>query len=418
MAYRMEQIKSLYFSFQNAVSIGLILLIEGPRTEKAKLDVCDRKVIQSIEAYIRGVPSSKGISEDLEILSLIVKHIKTKESALDLTEEQAARALQFTQKLLDDDALWARFSRAKHLDTKRTRLCSLGLYLSRRCRDPPSSLFSVTTVRGHLPQRAGVGSDVFVGTIRGQKVAVKRLRYFLNLPDVRRPKAQRAFFREALVWTQLRHPNVLRLQSLDVTTYPNMPSMIFPWLEKGNIVETRNRMGSMPDTAQLDEWLLQVASGMSYLHDKKIVHGDLRGANILISDDMRAQVTDFGLITFARDHCRDFYSWSDAYERWNSPELIDPPSSSVSKTGRTVASDVFAFAFVCTEVYSGQQPFGECNLLQVHRKVLSGERPEMPTSPVMSSNLCSMVEMCWSQAAGDRPTMTDVVARMKKFAAA
>ncbi|CAL1693910.1 unnamed protein product [Somion occarium] len=394
-------------------------LIFRRKTQKRKLRKSDRKATKSIKAYIKRRPLLKDISSDGEILTLIERHIMDAESTgHEFTEEQAPRALQFTQKLLNDDLLLAGLTGAtEHLDIRRAKLCSLGLYLSRICLDPPSSLFSVTRVKQQIPQRAGKGSDVFISTTCRQKVAVKRLRYFLNLPESKRPEAQRDFLREALVWTQLRHPNILRLQSLDVTTYPNMPSMIFPWLENGNIVQARNRMGSTPDTAQLDKWLLQVASGMAYLHDKKIVHGDLRGANVLISDDMTAQVTDFGLITFARD-CRDFYPLSNAYQRWNSPELIDPPSSSASKTGRTPASDVFAFAFVCTEVYSGQQPFGECNLLQVHRKVLSGERPEMPTSPAMSSNLWSLVEMCWSQTAGDRPTMIDVVARMKKFAAA
>lgn len=38
-----------------------------------------------------------------------------------------------------------------------------------------------------------------------------------------------------------------------------------------------------------------VASGLEYLHARHIVHGDLRAANVLISDDGRACITDFGL---------------------------------------------------------------------------------------------------------------------------
>jgi serine/threonine protein kinase len=47
--------------------------------------------------------------------------------------------------------------------------------------------------------------------------------------------------------------------------------------------------------------LLQVAEGLGYLHSMKIVHGDLRGTNILVADDWNVCLADFGLTGVIED---------------------------------------------------------------------------------------------------------------------
>ena len=47
--------------------------------------------------------------------------------------------------------------------------------------------------------------------------------------------------------------------------------------------------------------LSEVAAGLAYLHDNQIVHGDLRGANVLIAEDGTAKLSDFGLSKFLAD---------------------------------------------------------------------------------------------------------------------
>jgi serine/threonine protein kinase len=47
-------------------------------------------------------------------------------------------------------------------------------------------------------------------------------------------------------------------------------------------------------------------AGLFYLHEQKIIHGDLRGTNILISDDRRAKIADFGLSKAWEEVCRNY----------------------------------------------------------------------------------------------------------------
>jgi serine/threonine protein kinase len=79
------------------------------------------------------------------------------------------------------------------------------------------------------------------------------------------------------------------------------------------------------------------------------VHGDLRGANILVSDAENACLTDFGL-TVLSDASTSESRPSAGCARWMAPELLNPLNWGVQNRPRTPASDIYAFACVCLEV--------------------------------------------------------------------
>ncbi|KAF8593678.1 hypothetical protein BDV93DRAFT_584277, partial [Ceratobasidium sp. AG-I] len=71
-----------------------------------------------------------------------------------------------------------------------------------------------------------------------------------------------------------------------------------------------------------------VAMGVEYLNRISMVHGDLKGANVLISELGQAKLTDFGSSTL-RNHTVDFSGashGSDFSTQWAAPELIVGPS--------------------------------------------------------------------------------------------
>jgi serine/threonine protein kinase len=100
--------------------------------------------------------------------------------------------------------------------------------------------------------------------------------------------------------------------------------------------------------------VLEIAQGLDYLHSMNIVHGDLRGANILISDTGNACLSDFGLATTISDADSTAAPTSSANHggslRWFAPELMDWSSFGCERFNRTPASDVYAYACVCLEV--------------------------------------------------------------------
>ena len=94
-----------------------------------------------------------------------------------------------------------------------------------------------------------------------------------------------------------------------------------------------------------------VAAGVSYLHQKAIVHGDLKGVNILVTGSGKACLADFGLSNHVDAEMLTWTSESSANTggtvRWQAPELFDPEKENSKPTKET---DVYAFSCVCYEV--------------------------------------------------------------------
>ena len=59
-----------------------------------------------------------------------------------------------------------------------------------------------------------------------------------------------------------------------------------------------------PQTPQLLRQMRQVATAMEHLHSKKILHRDLKSANVLVAEDGRLVVADFGLARYCRERWR------------------------------------------------------------------------------------------------------------------
>ncbi|KAJ6578291.1 kinase-like domain-containing protein [Mycena capillaripes] len=89
--------------------------------------------------------------------------------------------------------------------------------------------------------------------------------------------------------------------------------------------------------------IYDIIMGISYLHSVNIVHGDLCGRNILISEEDRACLTDFGLAAFVEVETSIKSSTRGGSTRWMAPELLLPD---VYHPGlpfrRTIVSDVWA----------------------------------------------------------------------------
>ena len=103
----------------------------------------------------------------------------------------------------------------------------------------------------------------------------------------------------------------------------------------------------VPNTHAVTPKIHDVASGLAYLHSKKIVHGDLKGVNILITASLRACIADFGLSRVADTQGLRMTTSNTrpvGTARWLAPELLIGGGRSSKE------SDVYSYACVCYEV--------------------------------------------------------------------
>ncbi|KAF7374886.1 LsmAD domain-containing protein [Mycena sanguinolenta] len=244
-------------------------------------------------------------------------------------------------------------------------------------------------------QVAGGGfGDIWKGSVGGQIVAVKSMRQFAD-DDVK--ASLKKLGREALIWRQLSHPNLLPFFGLYILEH--RLSLISPWMEKGDL---RLFLSTAPPDMDRVSLIADVAMGVEYLHNEHIVHGDLKSPNILVTPSGRACITDFGLSTIVDELSLKMTFSSRSGQagtvRYQAPELLKNESSN------HYGSDVYAFACVSYEISTGKVPFFELTKeVAIMFKVVEGARPTRLS--VISQDLWLLLEDCWHQQTDKRPAM-------------
>ncbi|KAJ6529772.1 kinase-like domain-containing protein [Mycena capillaripes] len=238
-------------------------------------------------------------------------------------------------------------------------------------------------------------------------VALKRIRTFTTESTLNSTRLK--FCREALVWQGLRHRFILPLLGIDRETFPSSFCMVSPWMKNGTALNYLKDHGR----GDVNRLLLETARGLAYLHTQNIVHGDLRGTNILISDDNSACLSDFGLASSVDDTDSTMLTSSSNHAgsvRWFAPELISPEAFGCARFIRTPASDVYAYGCVCLELYTGSPPFSDVQPeVAAMLRVIQGERPQRPAG--LSEDLWNLVSTAWAADRHTRPTIHDIRSR-------
>ncbi|KDQ14058.1 hypothetical protein BOTBODRAFT_55778 [Botryobasidium botryosum FD-172 SS1] len=269
------------------------------------------------------------------------------------------------------------------------------------CASRISSLDRRTTIVDIAPALAQIGrrvdgggfGEVYEGKMDRAdgrvKVALKKLRNERPLSDLRR-----RIQREGALWQQLEHAHILYLYGIcekGTDIY-----LVSPWMPNGNVMSYLRRH----PTSDRHELLTQTADALAYLHDKGIVHGGIKGKNILVSEDGEALLCDVGLSTIfnIEDPSSSSSAQSSGVVRWMAPELH-------TGSDQSKAVDVYAFGMLALEIYTGAIPFQDVSSDGlVIQQVTAGTRPSRPSGPRnLPDHLWELIEKCWHTDPETRP---------------
>ncbi|KAE8705402.1 putative receptor protein kinase TMK1 [Hibiscus syriacus] len=201
--------------------------------------------------------------------------------------------------------------------------------------------------------RGGFGT-VYKGKLHdGTKIAVKRME-----SGVVTEKGLAEFKSEIAVLTKVRHRNLAAL--LGYCLDGNERLLVYEYMPQGTL--SRHLFNWEDEGLQPLEWMrrltiaLDVARGVEYLHglaQQSFIHRDLKPSNILLGDDMRAKVADFGLVRLAPvDGKQSIETRLAGTFGYLAPEY--------AVTGRvTTKVDVFSFGVILMELISGRKALDE-----------------------------------------------------------
>ena len=145
---------------------------------------------------------------------------------------------------------------------------------------------------------------------------------------------------------------------------------------------------------EIGEMVRQLLDGLGYAHELGVVHRDIKPSNILINDDGRLKLTDFGIARL------DSSTLTQVGEIMGSPGYMSPEQ--FLGTDIDARSDIYSVGVIAYELLANRRPFTGNNA-EVMRRVL-GERPENPSeyNPLISVQLDWAVHKALAKKQQDR----------------
>ncbi|CAL5222116.1 g4432 [Coccomyxa viridis] len=307
---------------------------------------------------------------------------------------------------------------------------------------------------------SGGYGEVYLGKWHSSEVAIKCLNpsLFFSGSDGTASKAAMAdLLREADLLASLRHPNVVwvygvvlprmgpddrgnlmmeDVEPIPITSGANLgrtcsnlrpPAVVTEFMSQGSVKSALARksevvVGNMHRVVVA----MDAAKGMEYLHQKRIVHFDLKSANLLLGyRDRRAvcKVADFGLSKQKRDTYVSNVTSQRGTLPWIAPEIIKTPHAVTEKV------DVYSFGIVMWELWTGKEPYEGLNYHALLHQIMltnGGLRPPIPNGPKWEGDNCpepapgwaGLMERCWHELPEERPGFDEIVRELKMMAQA
>ncbi len=242
----------------------------------------------------------------------------------------------------------------------------------------------------------GISGTVYRGVYKYNPVAIKEL-HTQNLSKV----AQNELIQEAKIMAEMHSDYLVQLRGICMEA-PHF-CLVMELMPKGSLYDV---LRTNPDWSLSVKYriALDVVSGLAQLHEKNIIHRDLKSLNILLSDTFRAKISDFGLAKVKSEITSTSQSKGMVGTLgWAAPEVLD-------QKPHTKSTDIYAFTMVLWEMMVSPYriPFqGMTATPLIAAKINRGDRQEMipGTCPPELSNI---IRSGWKKS-NERPTAQALV---------
>ncbi|KZS88351.1 kinase-like protein [Sistotremastrum niveocremeum HHB9708] len=255
---------------------------------------------------------------------------------------------------------------------------------------------------------SGGFKDVFVGKLRGRKVAIAEFRDQLTAMDIK----------ELKLLGQFNHPNIVRFLGVSIPeNTKETPVMIISELCSNGDLFDYIRQTEPPPLHKVLNIMLDIARGLEYLHLCKpsVIHRDCKSSNILITSKGVAKIADFGLAK-VKQSTRSMVRSLVGTVNWQAPELWSPHPKYNHKV------DVFSCACVFWEMLQWHNPQKKFPWEGMNEHAIydivgaKKQRPPMNgLRKLWSPAIVDLIERMWAQDHQDRPTMTEVVKELEEI---
>lgn len=194
--------------------------------------------------------------------------------------------------------------------------------------------------------------------------------------DTRKKSMIEALKREISLLRDLRHANIV--QYLGCSSSAEHLNIFLEYVPGGSVQTMLNSYGALPEPL-VRSFVRQILNGLSYLHNRDIIHRDIKGANILVDNKGTIKISDFGIskkleatnILNGANNNKNRPSLQGSVF-WMAPEVV-------KQTSYTRKADIWSLGCLVVEMMTGTHPFPDCSQLQAIFKIGGGKAA--PTIP-------------------------------------
>ncbi len=223
-------------------------------------------------------------------------------------------------------------------------------------------------------------------TILDRNVAVKILRGDLADDE----KFVRRFQREAISASSLTHPNIVEMY--DVGEDDGKYFIVMEFVDGRtlkNLIKKRGAL-TLPEVVDI---MLQLTSAISCAHDSYIIHRDIKPQNVLILEDGRVKITDFGIAMALNSN-----ELTQTNSVMGSVHYLPPEQANGS--GSTIKSDIYSLGILMYELLIGKVPFKGDSAVEIAIKQM---RDPLPSVCSLNSNIPQSIENILLKACAKNP---------------
>uniref|UniRef100_A0A674DP10 Receptor protein-tyrosine kinase n=1 Tax=Salmo trutta TaxID=8032 RepID=A0A674DP10_SALTR len=220
------------------------------------------------------------------------------------------------------------------------------------------------------------------------------------------PKANKEILDEAYVMAGVASPYVCRLLGICLTSTVQLVTQLMPYgCLLDYVRENKDHIGSQ----YLLNWCVQIAKGMSYLEDVRLVHRDLAARNVLVKNPNHVKITDFGLARLLDIDETEYHADGGKVPiKWMALE-------SILHRKFTHQSDVWSYGVTVWELMTfGAKPYDLIPARDIPELLEGGER--LPQPLICTIDVYMIMVKCWMIEPDSRPKFKELVTEFSAMA--
>jgi len=224
-------------------------------------------------------------------------------------------------------------------------------------------------------------------------VAIKTIN-LQTLSKTERDEYAARFYQEAKAAGHLSHPNIVTIYDLGESG--DVAYIAMELMEGRELQEMIYGKGRLLVTDALNI-AIQVAAGLSYAHQRGVVHGDIKPSNIMVLGDNLVKIADFGIARLTSSHVNSSTESGQEEAVYGTPPFMSPEQ--IQGKSIDARSDIFSLGVVLYYMLTDRLPFPEEDI-GLLRHQIAGTEPERPSSinPGIPEALDAVIYKCLAKS--------------------